>query len=71
MAQAGFNRYAAGSKLYGSGRSFPTMGPVSAQGQNGYNERDLMARARRNAILQRMKAQQGGRFASADWLRGR
>lgn len=69
MAQAGFNRYAAGNKLYGSGRSFPTMGPVS--GKEGYKERDLMARARRNAILQRLKAQQSGKFASADWLRGR
>ena len=35
----GFNAYAAGDKKYGlSGRPNATSGPVSAQGQQGYNE---------------------------------
>jgi hypothetical protein len=62
----GFNSYAAGKKIYGGGRSFPTAGPVD---KTGYRERDLQAKSRRNAILKRLKAQQGGRFMSADWLR--
>lgn len=63
-----FNPYAAGSKVYGSGRSFPTMGPVDKM---GYRERDAKVRARRNALLRRLQAGQAGKFMSADYLRKR
>lgn len=63
---SGFNPYGAGVKRYGNGRTNPTSGPVDKQ---GYRERDLQAKARRNAILRRLQAQQAGRFMSADWLR--
>lgn len=62
------NAYAAGDKIYGSGRSNPTMGPVGDR--LGYVERDAKAKARRNAILRRLKANQSGKYASADSLRG-
>lgn len=62
-----FNPYAVGNKIYGGGRSFPTSGPVDPQ---GYRERDLQTKARRNALLRRMKAQQSGNYLSADYLRG-
>lgn len=61
-----FNPYAAGDKIYGGGRSFPTMGPVD---RLGYRERDAVTAARRNAMLRRMQADQSGKFASADALR--
>lgn len=60
-----FNKYAAGNKVYGSGRSNPTMGPVDPL---GYRERDGKHRSRRNAMLRRMKAKQGNRYMSSDWL---
>lgn len=63
---SGINPYAVGDKIYGAGRSFPTMGPVDP---TGYRERDAKSSARRDAILRRMKAQQSGKFASADALR--
>lgn len=65
-SKQGFNPYAAGDKIYGSGRSFPTSGPVD---KLGYRERDMKAKARRNAILRRLKATQSGKHASADALR--
>lgn len=61
-----FNPYAAGDKVYGAGRSFPTMGPVN---KLGYRERDLATRARRNALLRRLQAKYAGKFMSADYLR--
>jgi hypothetical protein len=61
-----FNPYAAGAKVYGAGRSNPTSGPVD---KLGYRQRDLATRARRNAILRRMKAMQSGKFMSPDYLR--
>lgn len=61
-----FNPYAAGAKRYGpSGRSAPNMGPVG--NMSGYRQRDQ--RARRNALLRKLKAQQRGAYASADALR--
>lgn len=57
---SGFNSYAAGSKRYGSGRSMPNIGPVSGQGQMGYNLRDQKAQARKTAIMRRLKGQMGG-----------
>lgn len=63
-----FNAYAAGNKIYGAGRSFPNLGPTSDP--QGYRERDLAARAKRNALLRRLQAQNSGRFMSAPWLGG-
>lgn len=60
------NPYSVGNKVYGGGRSFPTMGPVDPM---GYRERDAKASARRDAVLRRLKAQQAGKYASADALR--
>lgn len=51
----GFNAYAAGNKTYGGGRNFPNMGPVSGDAKAGYAERDNKARARKAAIMRRMK----------------
>ena len=58
--------YLVGNKVYGSGRSFPTMGPVD---KLGYMERDAKATARRNALLRQMKANEKGKYMSADSLR--
>jgi len=54
------------NKVYGGGRSFPNLGPSDPL---GYRERDLKARARRAAMLRRLKAQQRGAFMSADYGR--
>lgn len=62
-----FNSYSAGNKVYGAGRSFPTMGPVDPL---GYRERDLAIRARRNAILRRLKAGNSKNYMSSAWLGG-
>lgn len=63
-----FNSYAAGNKVYGSGRSFPNLGPTSDP--LGYAERDAKVKAKRNAVLRRMKAQNSGNFMSSPWLGG-
>lgn len=55
--------YSVGNRVYGGGRAFPTMGPVDP---SGYRERDLVSRARRDAISKRLKARQAGNYASAD-----
>lgn len=60
------NKYAAGNKTYGMGRSFPTMGPVD---KLGYRERDAKVRLRRNAMLRRLKAGNKKNYNSPDWLR--
>lgn len=59
----GYNPYAVGNKIYGSGRHFPTMGPVD---RTGYQERDSRYKARRQALLNRLKAEQKGNYGSAD-----
>jgi hypothetical protein len=56
-----FNKYAAGRKIYGGGRDFPTNGKVDP---TGYSERD-----RKNAVLRRMKALQKGKIYHPDVLR--
>ena len=61
-----FNPYAVGNKIYGAGRSAPNIGPVDPL---GYQERDLKAKARRQAILNKLKAAKQGKHASADYLR--
>lgn len=63
-----YNSYAAGNKIYGSGRSNPTMGPVDPA---GYKERDAAVRLKRNAMLRRLKAGAQGKYMSADWLGGK
>lgn len=50
-AGAGFNPYAAGNKVYGSGRPMPTSGHVTDKA--GYGERDAKAAARRDALIRR------------------
>ena len=54
----GFNSYAAGKKSYGAGRPMPNIGPVA--NPQGYSERDNKARARKAAIMRRLKAQGKG-----------
>jgi hypothetical protein len=55
--------YAVGNKVYGGGRSYPTSGPVD---KTGYRERDLQLKARRNAMLRRLKALQKKNWRSPD-----
>ena len=62
-----FNSYAAGNKVYGGGRSYPTSGPVD---KLGYRERDAKVRLRRNALLRRLKAGNSKNYMSSDWLGG-
>lgn len=59
--------YSVGNKIYGGGRSFPTMGPVDKM---GYIMRDRVHAARRDAVLRRMKSMQEGKAMSADAMRG-
>lgn len=61
-----FNPYAAGAKIYNAMASNPTSGPVD---KTGYASRDRKLRARRNAILAKMKASNNGAFASSDYQR--
>ena len=58
--------YAVGNKVYGGGRSFPTMGPVD---KSGYKERDAKAKARREALERRIKARGNKNYASPDAAR--
>lgn len=62
-----FTPYAAGRKIYGSGRTNPSSGPVD---KSGYLDRDLLNKARRNAVLARMKAEQSKNYLSANYLSG-
>lgn len=57
------NPYSVGNKVYGGGRSMPTLGPVD---KLGYRERDAKHKARRQAILNRMQDKLGGNYMSAD-----
>jgi hypothetical protein len=59
-SQTGFNTYAAGRKHYGGGRLQPNLGPVSGAGMLGYANRDQQAKARKDAIMRRLQAQQTG-----------
>ena len=56
-AGGGFNSLAAGKKVYGMGRSMPTVGPVDP---SGYAARDRQAKVKRNAMLQKMQELQRG-----------
>jgi hypothetical protein len=62
----GYNKYGVGSKVYGSGRHFPTMGPVD---KLGYKERDAKEKARRSAMLKRLRAGFNKNYGSPGYLR--
>lgn len=62
-----YTPYAAGYKMYGGGRSNPTNGPVD---KSGYREREMLNRAKRDALLRRMKAAQSGNYMSSAYLNG-
>lgn len=62
-----YNPYVAGAKMYGAGRSMPTLGPVD---NTGYQERDMQARAKRQALLNQMQQQQQGNYMAANQLGG-
>jgi hypothetical protein len=62
----GYNRYGVGAKVYGSGRSNPTMGPVDKM---GYRERDAKAKARRAAMLKKIRANFSKNYGSPAYLR--
>lgn len=59
-----FLPYAVGKKVYGAGRSYPNSGPT--QDKLGYKERDKKHKARRAALLRRLKSRQSGNFMSPD-----
>ena len=58
-----FSPYAAGRKIYGAVGSSPNIGPVD---RTGYAERDRRLAARRNAVLQKMKAKNKGAYGATD-----
>lgn len=65
-----YTPYASGRKMYGfAGRTNPTSGPIDPQGREGYQQRDMVAQARKRAILSRMSAEQRGRYMDPDYLR--
>jgi hypothetical protein len=65
-----YTPYAAGRKSYGFGaRTNPMSGPMDPAGREGYQERDMIAQARKRAILARMSAEQRGRYMDPDYLR--
>lgn len=55
--------YLVGDKVYGGGRSFPNLGPSDP---TGYKERDLKHKARRSAMLRRLKSSQAGEHQSSN-----
>lgn len=61
-----YEKYGVGNKIYGGGRSFPNIGPSD---KLGYRERDAKTKARRNALLRRLKAQNSKNYMNPDWLR--
>lgn len=61
----GFQKYAAGSKRYGT-RFAPNIGPTNTP--EGYLERDAEGIRSRNALLRRLKALREKRYMSSDAL---
>lgn len=59
--------YGVGKKVYNAGRPYPTIGPVD---KLGYRERDRKVKARRNALLRRLKAGNKKNYMNPDYLRG-
>lgn len=66
MFPVNYSPYLVGNRVYGGGSYAPNIGPVDP---SGYRTRDLMAKARRNAMLRKLKAQVSGDYMSADYLR--
>lgn len=66
MAVSGFNPYAAGARVYGSGRYNPTSGPVD---KSGYVDRDRKRKVRLNALQARTKASVNQNYASNQYGR--
>lgn len=64
----GFQKYGVGNKSYGGGRPMPNIGPVGGQGLMGYANRDQQAKARKDAIMRRLKAQQSGNVMNSNIL---
>jgi hypothetical protein len=62
-----YEPYGVGDKIYGSGRPHPTSGPVD---KLGYRERDRKTKAKRNAMLRRLKAGNAKKYMNPDYLRG-
>jgi hypothetical protein len=59
--------YLVGNRVYNGYSNAPNVGPVADK--TGYRERDLKHKARRNAILRRLKAKNKGNYASPDSIR--
>lgn len=59
-----FNPYGAGQKRYPGGA--PNTGPTSTP--EAYDERDRMARLKRNALLRRIQRGMAGNYMNKDWL---
>jgi hypothetical protein len=68
----GYNPYAAGKKRYGlGGTGSANSGPVSsASAAAGYNKRDAMVKAKKQAYLERMQAAGVGNYGGAAYQRG-
>ena len=66
IGNSGFNPFAAGARVYGSGRLNPTMGPVD---RTGYAERDMKRKAKLNALRAKTKAGTAGNYAGPDFMR--
>lgn len=64
---AGFNSFAAGNRIYEGSRSAPNVGPVGDL--TGYRKRDRQVAMQRNALLKKLQARAGKRYASPDALR--
>ena len=65
--RADFQPYAAGRKVYGMGRPGPNRKGTRLP-KLGYARRDRKAKAKRDAMLRKLKAQQKNRYMSADYL---
>ncbi len=61
-----FNPYAAGKKMYGTGKHNPTEGAVD---KTGYVARDRRRKVKLNALRAKIGAGTKGAFASSDYLR--
>jgi hypothetical protein len=60
-----FNAYGAGAKQYPGGA--PNTGPTDKP--EAYDERDRLAKLRRNALLRRIQQGQAGNYMNKDYLR--
>lgn len=61
-----FNPYSAGRKMYGAGRDFPTIG---MNDKSGYRMRDAVGKARKAAVMRRLKSLNQGKIMQSDVLR--